>query len=208
METRTYKIGIIGSGDMGCQLGRLWSKAGYEVMFSSRNPESLQSLIDDLKDAQVGAVEDTIDFADIIILAINYGTLEQVIQKLDGKQKIIIDLTNPVYWTANKTLAKVNLNGKSAGEELQSRLPRATVIKAFSSHYAASLQEGHSDYPIAVFYTTDDTANTKLVEALITSIGFAPIYYGELNRSLDIELYGKYSNKIMSKEEAIATLVQ
>ena len=206
METKTYKVGIIGSGNMGGQLGRLWSKAGYEVMFSSRNPDNLQPLVKDLKSAQVGTVEETIIFGDIIVLAINYGTLQQVLEKLAGKGKIIVDLTNPVYWKENKTLAKVNLKGKSAGEDLQEKLPDASVIKAFSSHYAASLQEGHREYPIAVFYTTDTNAVKPLAETLISDIGFAPLFYGGLDRSLDIELYGKYSNKIMSKEEALATL--
>ena len=65
METKTYKVGIIGSGNMGGQLGRLWSKAGYEVMFSSRNPDNLQPLVKDLKSVQVGTVEETIIFGDI-----------------------------------------------------------------------------------------------------------------------------------------------
>ncbi len=206
METKTHKIGIIGSGNMGGQLGRLWSKAGYSVMFSSRNPERLQPLIEDLKGARVGTVENTIHFADIIVLAINYGTLDQIIDQLEGKDKTIIDLTNPVYWTENRTLAKVNLKGRSAGEYLQARLPEAKVIKAFSSHYAASLQEDHRDYPIAVFYTTDHKDEKQLAEKLISDIGFAPLFYGKLERSLDIELYGKYSNKIMSKEEALASI--
>ncbi|WP_299532534.1 NAD(P)-binding domain-containing protein [Ulvibacterium sp.] len=208
MKTKTHRIGVIGSGNMGGQLGRLWAKAGYEVMFSSRNPEGLKLLVEDLKNARVGTVEDTIDFGDVIVLAINYGTLQQVIDKLKDRDKTIIDLTNPVYWTANKTLAKVNLNGKSAGENLQAILPKAKVIKAFSSHYAASLQEGHREYPIAVFYTTDFEINKELAERLISDIGFEPLFYGGLERSLDIELYGKYSNKIMSREEALASIGQ
>ncbi|WP_422081854.1 NADPH-dependent F420 reductase [Ulvibacterium sp.] len=208
MKTKILKIGIIGSGNMGGQLGRLWSKAGYEVMFSSRNPEGLRPLVEDLKSARVGTVEDTIDFGDVIVLAINYGTLQEVIDKLKDRDKTIIDLTNPVYWTENKTLTKVNLNGKSAGENLQARLPKAKVIKAFSSHYAASLQEGHREYPIVVFYTTDFEINKELAERLISDIGFEPLFYGGLERSLDIELYGKYSNKIMSREEALASIGQ
>jgi phosphoglycerate dehydrogenase-like enzyme len=31
------KIGMIGSGNVGSALGRVWAKAGHEVMFSSRN---------------------------------------------------------------------------------------------------------------------------------------------------------------------------
>jgi len=206
MKTQKQKIGIIGAGNMGAQLGKLWSQAGYEVKFSSRHPQKLQYLTKNLENATVGTVEETITFADVIVLAVNYATIDTVVEKLKNQQKFIIDLTNPFVWTPQKTLKRINLNGLSAGEDLQHRLPQATVIKAFSSHYAASLQEGHRNYPIAVLYTTDRKAGKQLAEVMIREAGFAPLYYGLLNKSLDIELYGKYSNKIMSKEEALASI--
>ena len=39
------KIGIIGSGNIGGNLGKHWAKAGHEVLFSSRHPEQLQNLV-------------------------------------------------------------------------------------------------------------------------------------------------------------------
>src|SRR5438874_2455527 len=39
------KIGVIGSGQQGGNLGLLWAKAGHEVLFSSRHPEELKDLI-------------------------------------------------------------------------------------------------------------------------------------------------------------------
>ncbi|MEO1050173.1 MAG: NAD(P)-binding domain-containing protein [Bacteroidota bacterium] len=207
MKNQALKIGIIGAGNMGAQLGKLWSKAGYEVKFSSRNPQKLNHLLYGLKNATVGDVEETIDFADVVVLAVNYATIDAVIAKLAGKEKVIIDLTNPIVWTPERKLQRANLRGLSGGEELQRRLPEATVIKAFSSHYAASLEEGHRDYPIAVFYTTDNDEGIAFADIIIKDAGFAPLHYGTLNHSLDIELYGKYSNKIMSLEEAQAEII-
>lgn len=43
--TAPLKIGIIGSGHIGSTLGSLWVKAGHPVMFSSRHPEELASLV-------------------------------------------------------------------------------------------------------------------------------------------------------------------
>lgn len=39
------KIGIVGSGHIGGNLGILLAKAGYEICFSSRHPETLENLI-------------------------------------------------------------------------------------------------------------------------------------------------------------------
>ena len=38
------KIGIIGSGNIGGNIGKNWAKAGHEVMFSSRHPEELKEM--------------------------------------------------------------------------------------------------------------------------------------------------------------------
>ncbi|MEL7003527.1 MAG: NAD(P)-binding domain-containing protein [Bacteroidota bacterium] len=204
MKNESLKIGIIGAGNMGAQLGKLWSKAGYQVRFSSRNSQKLGYLLKGLKDASIGTVDETIEFADIIVLAVNYATIDEIITKLEGRNEVIIDLTNPFVWTPERTLSRVLPDGWSAGEELQRRLPKSRVIKAFSSHYAESLKEGYRDYPIAVLFTTNGKLAMQLTETIISNIGFAPLYYGGLNKSLDIELYGKYSNKIMSLDEAEA----
>ena len=42
------KIGIIGTGRIGGALARHWVKAGHEVFVSSRHPEELQGLVQEL----------------------------------------------------------------------------------------------------------------------------------------------------------------
>src|SRR5262245_19640890 len=41
------KIGMVGAGREGGALGKLFAKAGYPVMFSSRNPDNLKQLVAD-----------------------------------------------------------------------------------------------------------------------------------------------------------------
>ncbi len=38
------KIGIIGSGNVGSNLGAIWGGKGHEIMFSSRHPQRLKAL--------------------------------------------------------------------------------------------------------------------------------------------------------------------
>src|ERR1700748_393125 len=47
-NTSPLKIGIIGSGHIGSTIGSLWVKAGHPVMFSSRHPEELAPLVQEL----------------------------------------------------------------------------------------------------------------------------------------------------------------
>jgi predicted dinucleotide-binding enzyme len=67
------KIGIIGSGGIGGTIGTLWAKAGHEVLFSSRNPEKLASLVAEAGNgATGGTIAQAAEFADVIFLAVYY----------------------------------------------------------------------------------------------------------------------------------------
>ncbi len=196
------KIGVLGSGNMGGQIGRLWAEAGHEVVFSSRNPKKLSSLIENLKNAKAGTVSEAIEFADTILLAINYWTIEEIMDRLRITPKVIIDLTNPYKWTEEGSLQRVIPENISGAETLQNQLKKSTIIKAFSSHQANTLKMHHSLPKIGVLYTCDGESGKSVSEKLIEDAGFEPIYYGNLSRSKDIELFGKFSNKIMTAEEA------
>jgi lactate dehydrogenase-like 2-hydroxyacid dehydrogenase len=73
------KIGVIGSGHIGSTVGSLWVKSGHPVMFSSRHPEELASLVQGLGSlAKAGSVEEAIAFGDVIFIAVPYGAYPQI----------------------------------------------------------------------------------------------------------------------------------
>ena len=75
----TLRIGIIGTGNIGGALARLWVEAGHEVMMSSRNPERLQPLASELGErARVGTPREAAAFGEVILLAVPYGATPQV----------------------------------------------------------------------------------------------------------------------------------
>ncbi|MEM1135744.1 MAG: hypothetical protein AAGI07_07870, partial [Bacteroidota bacterium] len=102
----------------------------------------------------------------------------------------------------NQGLERVIPDNISGAETLQNELKRSTIIKAFSSHQASSLEKHHSSPGVSVLYTCNDEKGRIVAETLIRDAGFAPVYYGGLDKSIDIELFGKFSNKLMTKEEA------
>ncbi|MDX1639386.1 MAG: NAD(P)-binding domain-containing protein [Balneolaceae bacterium] len=52
------KIGIIGAGNIGGTLARLWAGAGHELMISSRHPDQLEEMVEDIgKNASNGTPE-------------------------------------------------------------------------------------------------------------------------------------------------------
>ena len=199
------KIGIIGAGAIGGLIGRLWSEAGHDVFFSSRNPGKLERLLPGIKGkAHVGTVEEACAFANTILLAINYWTLDEAMAQMGNTNgKIIMDTTNPYAWASRGELYRVIPGHISGGEVLAQRLPGAKIVKVFSSMQAKMIAQKHHKKPgLVIFYTTDHQDVKPTIESLVADAGLQPVYYGTIADSLPIELFGKYSDKVLTLTEA------
>src|SRR5437879_13744552 len=93
------KIGTIGAGREGGSLGTLFAKAGHPVMFSSRHPEQLKELVDSARPhPKAGTVKEAIDFADVALLVVPYGEVEQNGKDYGpalAKKALVMDVSNP-----------------------------------------------------------------------------------------------------------------
>ncbi len=59
-------IGIIGSGNVGSALGKIWGKNGHEIMFSSRHPENLKGLAESIgKNVCYSSPAEAVKFGDV-----------------------------------------------------------------------------------------------------------------------------------------------
>lgn len=183
------KIGILGAGRMGGNLGRLWTNAGHEVMFGSRNPAQLQELVAEVGDAtQAGTLGEAIAFGQVLLLAYPYAAHQEMIEH-HGEQmkgKILIDATNP-FGRGIKAP-----DGCASGEVTAEWFPESQVVRAFSHIYAASLMsEAHRDGDlVAVALAGDDEQAKHTVAQLITNAGFVPVDLGALSKSMPLDPYG------------------
>src|SRR5947207_12843924 len=97
----SFRIAILGAGDIGATLGRKWAKAGHTIAFGVKNPasERAQSLREELGEhILIGSPEEALAESDIVLLAVPGAAVEEIItanaQLLD--HKIIIDATNQI----------------------------------------------------------------------------------------------------------------
>lgn len=73
------KIGILGTGNMGSALGKIWAQQGHKVIFSySRSPEKLQAVATS-SNAQVDTPKEMAEFADVIFVSVSPVVLEDAI---------------------------------------------------------------------------------------------------------------------------------
>jgi predicted dinucleotide-binding enzyme len=177
------KIGIIGAGDIGFNAARLFIRAGHEVALSnSRGPESLGSVVKELgPSARAASVEDSAAWGEIVLLAIPWSSPEGLPRPELVAGKIVIDAMNPY----KPDFSVYDFGDSTSSEEVQKRLPGASLVKAFNTIYFKHLAEnGRPDLPVeerrAIFVAGDDSEAKAIVSGLIEEIGFAPVDTGSL----------------------------
>jgi len=125
------KVGIIGSGIVAKALAAGFLQLDYQVMMGSRDVNK----INDVQGVFPGTVEETADFADLLVLAVKGTAAIKAIEKCNLDGKTVIDTTNPIADKppVNGVLQFFTDLNSSLGEQLQAAYPNANFIKAFNS---------------------------------------------------------------------------
>jgi 8-hydroxy-5-deazaflavin:NADPH oxidoreductase len=178
------KIGIIGSGNVGSALGRVWANAGHPVMFASRNLDHDKQLAAGIgANARAGTPEEAAAFGDVLVFAVPYGALPDLGKALAGslKGKVVIDACNPFPQRDGDIATRAREQG--AGHVSAELLPGARIVRAFNAVGAARMGQVHEEpgkvgMPIA----GDDKGAVEVASRLIREIGFEPVLVGGLDK--------------------------
>lgn len=185
-------IGIIGAGNIGGALGRIWSAKGHSVIFGVRNPLAprVQTVLEESEQRATAAlIKEAALRSDVIVLATPWEAVGEVAFQLVGiTGKILVDCTNPIKPNPEWPLAQ----GSSAAEEIAKRLPGLSVVKAFNTIGAASLSDVmfgaiHAD----AFICGDDAEAKQIIAGLAKEIGFDSVDVGGLRSAEMLESLAK-----------------
>lgn len=173
------KIGILGAGNIGGTLGKLWAEKGHQVMLSSRHPrgDKMRALLSAAgENAHAGSVREAIDFGEVILLAVPDTEIEHVLTEAgDLQQKILINSANL-------------RDGRSAGIEVLGLAKNARVVRAFNTiawEVIANPQYGPTN--ATLFINGDDPEAKAVVARLSQEIGFDPVDAGDSAHIPDVE---------------------
>ena len=199
------KIGILGSGNIGGSLGRLWAKAGHEIYFSSRNPDSLAPLVAQAGgNARAGSLDEAMAFADVILEALPFSAA----MKLPAEalaDKTVISAAN--YYPPRD--GEIDLGGLTQTEALARQLPRTTLVKAFNMMFATEMEalaNGQGTPGRAIFFAGDDAEANSIAAQLIETAQFVPIGVGPLRNGRYFENGAALYAKLWDAETAKAEL--
>lgn len=186
------KIGIIGAGHIGGHLASEWSKAGHEVMISSRHPNELKVLAKKLgPKIKVGTPEDAAKFGEIVLLSIPFGEIphlsKEVLNLLKGK--IVMDTCNPFIERDAEAGAEALNSPHGSGVWISKHIPGAKIVKAFNTvHFNVLESEAHrGGDPIGIPLASDHKDAFDVVSMLVIDAGYGPLIIGELRRAKEFD---------------------
>ena len=190
------KIGIIGSGNVAKTLAKGFLASGHEVRLGTRSPEKLDEWLKEIDNPElsVGSNAEAAEFGEVVVLATGWEGTRNAIE-LAGPEnivgKVLIDVTNPLDFSAGPPPKLAVHYPESGGELVQQWLPDAKVVKAFntiSAHIMINpvLEEGIPD----LFIAGDDDYAKKVVTSIARDWGWENIHdLGDITNAYWLETF-------------------
>jgi len=187
-----YSIVILGAGNVGASLARVWLAAGHDVTFGVPNPhnDKTRAAVSALGGKARAAVNrEAVASAQIVALCVPWEQAEAAIKASgDLAGKILIDCTNPLV----SDLSGLSIGTTtSAGEQVANWARGAKVVKAFNT--TGSPNFGNAQFgsqKAGGYYCGDDASAKAAVRELVDAAGFDPIDVGALRNARLLEPLG------------------
>ncbi|HMF79269.1 MAG TPA: NADPH-dependent F420 reductase [Bryobacteraceae bacterium] len=178
---------VIGVGNIGGALARLWTMRGHTVWAGVRDTGSERARkLKEATGARITTVADAVSKAEIVALCVPWPAAQESLREAGGcSGKIIIDATNPVGSDLQSLEVGTTTSG---GEMIANWAPRARVVKAFNTigaylfgnaQFAGLLADG--------YFCGDDVDAKSAVRPLIEAAGFEPVDVGPLRSARMLE---------------------
>ncbi len=187
------RIGIIGSGVVGQALGLGFVALGHDVRMGTREPggEKVQAWLAKAgPKASAGSVAEAADFGEVVVLATAWSGTHSAVMAANPARlagKVVVDVTNPLDFSAGRPRLAV-AGDDSGGEQVQSWLPLARVVKAFNIVGNAHMfKPDFPGGPPDMFICGNDEAAKETVTGILKDFGWPVIDLGGIESARLLE---------------------
>jgi predicted dinucleotide-binding enzyme len=185
-------IGIIGAGNMGANMGRVWARKGHQVLFSfTKVPQKLQAVAEAAgPNARCGTPAEAVAHGDVILLAVPWAAVAEAIEAAGPLMgKVLFSCVNCVK--ADFSGLEVGTTN-SAAEEIANLAPGARVVEAIPpmAQILAADSRRLAGQQISTFLCGDDAEAKKSVAGLLQDLDLEPVDAGPLTSARYIEPAG------------------
>jgi hypothetical protein len=217
MTISDHTVAIIGTGNIGGRLAANFAAGDQDFLLADRSQDTARKIAADLDGhAQAVTIDEAVDRADVLVIALWLDAFEQVIAQYGGRLagNVIVDPSNAIGPDGSGGYRKVIGEQESSGQILAGLLPPgARLVKAFGTLSSPTLSAAARREPerAVQFYAADDAAAGDLVAELIRAGGYEPVRVGGLDQSIRIEMFGDLHEvgalgRAVTKSEALAAL--
>ena len=178
------RIAVIGKGRVGSAIAPNIGAAGHDVIYGVRDPADPKHASDD--GVALKSMPEAGAWAEIIILAINWGAVDAALAELGPiTGKILVDPINPYDFMNH--LAPLLAPDQSAAQLLQGKTD-AVVVKALNQVGSPVMADAPTRRikPLQ-FVAADDATAKSMVIQLLTDIGFDARDAGGLDYARELE---------------------
>jgi predicted dinucleotide-binding enzyme len=177
---KKWKVGVLGSGDVGKALARGFTSRGCEVKIGSRE-----------KKGELVTFEEAAKFGDLIVLATRWDVTNAVLDLANPKNlagKVVIDVTNPLKFVDGRPVGLERGHNDSGGEQVQRWLPHSKVVKAFNTVGNALMVDPKlPGGPPTMFIGGNDEGGKREVLDILKDFGWESIDLGGIEASRLLE---------------------
>jgi hypothetical protein len=199
---------VLGTGNVGKSLGAALTRRGHDVMIGTRdvrrkmeekaseeNPVSFHDWLSKNKKVRLGTFAEAAGHGEILVNATaGHGSIEALskVKPADLRDKILIDISNPLGPWSEGQLTLFVANDDSLAEMIQRAHPQARVVKALNTLTAhlqvnpAGLAGGDHDIFVA---GNDAEARDRVVRFLRDEFGWRTVIdLGDLTAARGLEM--------------------
>ena len=185
-------IGIIGSGSMGANMGKVWARKGHTILFSfSKDETKLRAITADAgPNARSGTPADAVAFGDVILLAVPWAAVTDALKAAGSfRGKTLFSCCNCLKPDFSGLVLGTTT---SAAEEIARQAPEAKVVEALPPMAQILAADSHrlSGQQISTFYCGDDATAKAVVASLLSDLDLEPVDGGPLTSARFIEPAG------------------
>ncbi|AUY53374.1 NAD(P)-binding domain-containing protein [Streptomyces sp. CB01881] len=173
------RFAVIGTGTVGQTLADKLVALGHEVMLGSRTKDNEKAVAwaeQAGPNGHHGTFADAAGFGEVVLNATS-GTVSLAALRAAGAErlagKVLVDVSNPLVFSAEGELSLNPVNTDSVGEQIQREFPQARVVKALNTLSAPVMVDpGRVPGEHNLFVAGEDAGAKAEVVSLLQEFGW------------------------------------
>ncbi len=187
-------LAVLGTGSVGRTLAARFVELGHDVRLGTRDPSATRSRDDwtELRGVELTTFADATADAELVVHAgSGAAALDLLAQAGDLSGKVLVDISNPLDFSAGFPPTLSVKDTDSLGEQVQRAFPDAFVVKTLNTLTAELM--AHPDRlpePTTIFVSGDDADAKRLVTGLLVELGHQDVLdLGGIETSRGVEMW-------------------